>query len=196
MSAKHTIDQVQQVQGKGKGMIRQIYWHMKGEQQRPAWNCLMFNNAARPKAYFTMWIILNQKLVTVDRLVQWGVAVDKNSVLCMNTEESIEHLFLQCQYARKLWERLLGWIDQQSAFPMTWGQFLQWSTQHGKEKSTTTQIFTIVLAEGVYGVWIERNNKIIEHKSKMEENTAKEIAYVTIARASPSIKNVVRQWKF
>ena len=81
MSTKHTIDQVQQVQGKGKGMIRQIYSYMKGEQQRHAWNCLMFNNAARPKAYFIMWIMLNQKLATVDRVAQWGVAVNKNCVL-------------------------------------------------------------------------------------------------------------------
>ena len=143
MNAKHIIDQVQQVQDKGKRMIRQIYCYMKGEKQRPAWNCLMFSNASRPKAYFTMWIMLNQKLVTVDRLVQWGIAVDKNCVLCKNTEKSIEHLFLQCQYARKLWERLLGWIDNQNAFPMSWGQFLQWCIQHGKGKSTTTQLFKI-----------------------------------------------------
>ena len=94
MSTKHTIDQVQQVQGKGKGMIRQIYSYMKGEQQRSAWNCLMFNNAARPKAYFTIWIMMNQKLATVDRLTQWEVVVDKICVLCKNAEESIKHLFL------------------------------------------------------------------------------------------------------
>ena len=100
MNAKHIIDQVQQVQGKGKRMIRKIYWYMKKEHLMPAWNCLMFNNAARPKAYFTIWIMLNQKLATVDRLVQWGVVVDKNCVLCKCAEESIEQLLLQCQYAR------------------------------------------------------------------------------------------------
>ena len=79
---------------------------------------------------------------------------------------------------------------------MTWGQFLQRSIQHGKGKSITTQIFKIVLTKGVYGQWFKRNNRIIEHKRKMEENIAKEIAYVTIARASPSIKNVVTNVNF
>ena len=75
MNAKQIVEQVQKVQGKGKGMIRKLYCHMKGEQQRPSWTCLMFNNAARPKAYFTMWIMMTQRLVTVDRLAQWGVVI-------------------------------------------------------------------------------------------------------------------------
>ncbi|XP_015075532.1 uncharacterized protein LOC107019626 [Solanum pennellii] len=123
---------------------------MKGEQQRPAWTCLMFNDAARPKAYFTIWILMNQKLATVDRLTQWGVVVDKICVLSKNAEESIEHLFLQCQFARKLWERLLGWIDQQIVVPMAWEQFLQWCIQHGKEKSSAAQLFKTVMTEGVW----------------------------------------------
>ena len=39
-----------------------------------------------------------------------------------------------------------------------------------------------MLTEGIYGLWIERNNRIFEHKSKKEESIAKEIAYVTITR--------------
>ena len=67
--------------------------------------------------------MMNQKLATVDRLTRWEVIVDKVCVLCKNTEESIEHLFLQCQFARMLWERLLGLIDQQVTVPLAWKQF-------------------------------------------------------------------------
>ncbi|TMW99968.1 hypothetical protein EJD97_001598 [Solanum chilense] len=80
MNAKIIVDQVQQVQNKGKGVLRQIYYHMKGVEQMPAWTCLMYSNAARPKAYITMWIMMNQKLTTVDRLTQWGIEVDKMSI--------------------------------------------------------------------------------------------------------------------
>ncbi|KAK4733486.1 hypothetical protein R3W88_007747 [Solanum pinnatisectum] len=143
------------MRGKKGSMIRQIYLYMMGEQQRPDWKCLMFNNAARPKAYFTMWLMLNKKLATVDRLAKWGVEVNKTCILCRNAEETIEYLIIQCQFARK-----------------------------------------IILAEGVYEVWIERNNRIFVKKSKMEESVAKEIAYVTIASAPDSIKNVVNEFKF
>ena len=92
---------------------------MKGEQQRPIWNCLMFNNDARPKTYFTMWIMMNQRLVTVDRLAQWGVEVEKTCVLCKNDDETAEHLFIQCNFARRIWGRLLRWVGKQTTIPMT-----------------------------------------------------------------------------
>ncbi|XP_015075524.1 uncharacterized protein LOC107019617 [Solanum pennellii] len=196
MNAKQTVEQVQQVQSKSKGMIRQLYCHMKEDQQRPVWNCLIFNNAARPKAYFTMWIMMNQRLVTVDRLAQWGVVVDKTCVLCKNVDENAEHLFMQCNLARRLWGRLLSWIEQQSNVPMTWEQFLQWCIQQGKGKSSAAQVFKIILTEGIYGLWMERNSRIFEHKSKNEDHIVKEIAYVTIVRTPSRMKEIVSQWTF
>ncbi|XP_004234894.1 uncharacterized protein [Solanum lycopersicum] len=163
MSAKHTIDHVQQLQG--KGMIKQIYDYLRGEKLRPEWRCLMFKNAARPKAYFTLWIMLNRKLPTIDRLAKWGMVLNKACVLCKSADESIEHIFIQCHYARKVWERLLDWIDNHSRCPMTWSQFMQWSIQHGKGKTKSAQLFKSILAEGVYGLWNERNKRIFEDKS-------------------------------
>ncbi|XP_004253221.2 uncharacterized protein [Solanum lycopersicum] len=168
MNAQLIVEQVQQVQGNGKGIIRKLYCHMKAEQHRSAWTCLMFNNAARPKAFFTVWIMMNQKLATVDRfapwgvdrLAQWAVAVDKTCVLCKNADENVEHLFMQCNFARKLWGRLLSWIEHQSTVPLIWEQFLQWCIQHGKGKSSAAQMFKIVLTEGIYGLWMERNSRI------------------------------------
>ncbi|TMW80981.1 hypothetical protein EJD97_013071, partial [Solanum chilense] len=84
------VDQVQQVQNKRKGVLRQIYYHMKGMKQRPAWTCFMYSNAARPKAYITMWIMMNQNLSTVDRLAQWGIEVDKVSICKEAVGESVE----------------------------------------------------------------------------------------------------------
>nr|XP_010321228.1 uncharacterized protein LOC104647500 [Solanum lycopersicum] len=129
MNAKKIVEQVQQVHGNSKGMIRQLYCHMKGDQQRPALTCIMFNNVARPKAYFTMWIMMNQRLATVDKLAQWGVVVEKICVLCKNADETVKHLFMQCNFARRMRGRLLSWIEQQSNVPMTCEQFLQWCIQ-------------------------------------------------------------------
>ena len=91
MNAQLNVEQVHQLQRKNKGVIRLLYDHMMGEQQKPIWTCLMFNNAARPKAYFTMWIMINQRLVTVDRLAKWGVEVEKTCVLCKN-EKSLQNI--------------------------------------------------------------------------------------------------------
>ena len=58
------------------------------------------------------------RLVTVDRLAQWEIEVEKTCVLCKNDEETAEHLFLQCSVARTIWGRLLSWIEKQTDVPM------------------------------------------------------------------------------
>uniref|UniRef100_A0A3Q7I408 Reverse transcriptase zinc-binding domain-containing protein n=1 Tax=Solanum lycopersicum TaxID=4081 RepID=A0A3Q7I408_SOLLC len=68
MHAKEIVDQVKLKEG--KGMVKQIYDYLRGEQTKPKWKCLMFKNAASPKAIFTLWILLNKKLETVDRLAK------------------------------------------------------------------------------------------------------------------------------
>ena len=43
-------------------------------------------------------------------------------------------------------------------------------------------MFKAILAEGIYGLWIKRNSRIFEHKSRNEEQIVKEISYTTIVR--------------
>ena len=113
-------------------MIKQIYDYLRGEKTKPEWRCLMYKNAARPKATFTLWILLNRKLATVDRLAKWGITLDKTCVLCKNVDESLDHMFLQCHYAGEVKERLLQWIGNHNNRQRTWAQFIHWSIQMGK----------------------------------------------------------------
>ena len=84
---------------------------------------------------------------------------NKTCVLCKNADENVEHLFMQCHFSRRMWGRVLSLIEQQSNVPMTWEQFLQWCIQYGKGKSSTTQMFKIILTEGIYELWMERNSR-------------------------------------
>ncbi|XP_004253222.1 uncharacterized protein [Solanum lycopersicum] len=124
------------------------------------------------------------------QIAQWGVIVEKTCVLCKNDDENAEHLFMQCNFARRMW------IEQQGNVPVTWEQFKKWCILHGKGKSSASQMFKIILAEGIYGLWMERNRRIFEHKSKNEDQIVKEIAYVTIARNPSRMKEIVSQWTF
>ena len=152
---------------------------MIGRQQKPAWTCLMYSNAARPKAYIIMWLMMNQKLSTVDRLVRQGLEVDKTCVLCKKADETTEHLFPQCQFARMLWESLMRMLKHRGSVPMAKDQFQQWCVQHGKAKRSAAQMFKTVITDSIYGLWIERNNRIFEKKSRKEESIVKEIACVS-----------------
>ncbi|XP_010322072.1 uncharacterized protein [Solanum lycopersicum] len=176
-------------------MVKQIYDYLRGEQTKPEWRCLMFKNAARPKAIFTLRILLNRKLATVNRLSKWGMTHNKTCVLCKNVDENMDHMFLQCHYAGEVWERVFTWASIHNNRPKTCAHFIQWSNQHGKGKTTKAQLFKLILAEGVHAVWNERNKRIFEDKKCLIDEVVKKIAHVTIARSSISIKNVISHRK-
>ena len=62
-------------------MIKHIYDYLRGEKIKPEWRYLMIKNAARPKASFTLWILMNRKLAIVDRHAKWGMTLDRDCVL-------------------------------------------------------------------------------------------------------------------
>ena len=155
----------------------------------------MFKNPATPKACFTLWILLNRKLATVDRLIKCGMTLDRECVLCKRAEESMEHLFIQCHYAEAIWERLLRCINVHSNMPKSWTEFIQWCFKNGKGKTVRAQIFKGVLAEEVYGLWSEKNKRIFEEKSSLIDEVVKRIAYVTIARFPNRLTNVIKHRK-
>ena len=53
----------------------------------------------------------------------------------------------------------------------------------------------MILAEGVYAVWNERNKRIFEDKKCLIDEVVKKIAYVTTAKAPISINNVINHRK-
>ena len=107
----------------------------------------------------------------------------------------MEHLFIQCHYVEAIWERLLRWINPYSNMPKSWTEFIQWCTKNGKGKTGRAQIFKGILAEGIYGLWSERNKRIFEEKSRLIDEVVKEIAYMTIARLPNRIINVIKYRK-
>ena len=79
---------------------------------------------------------------------------------------------------------------------MTWVQFIKWYILHGKGNRSAAQMFKIILAEGIYGLWMERNSQIFEHKSRNEDQLVKEITYITIARTPSRVKDNVSHLTF
>ena len=160
MQAKQIVDQVHIKEG--KGMVKQIYDYLRGEQPKPLWKCLMFKNSARPKAIFTLWILMYRKLATVDRLAKWGLTHDTACVLCTNMDESLDHMFLQCHYVEEVWERVLAWAGFHNNRAKTWTHFVQWCINHGNGKTTRAQLFKMILAEFVYAVWNEETREFLK----------------------------------
>ncbi|XP_070031558.1 uncharacterized protein [Nicotiana tomentosiformis] len=174
--------------------IRQIYLQLLGELPRVGWKCLVFQNSARPKAVFTMWLLLHGRLPTKDRLANWVLSVTPHCVMCQGQVETREHLFVQCSYAIELWKKIIKWIQGGQMITSCWDQHLQWIIKQGKGKSNKASIFRMIYVETSYALWIERNTRIFEQRYCDSAVLAREIAYICNIRVAARAKNHIQQF--
>jgi len=73
---------------------------------------LLWQAKAFPKVLIPVWRILLDRLPTTHNLIKRGVVVNSPlCVLCNQSEEFSQHLFLDCVYARHVWFLCFTWID-------------------------------------------------------------------------------------
>ncbi|XP_019258261.1 PREDICTED: uncharacterized protein LOC109236524 [Nicotiana attenuata] len=168
------IEEMQFSQDWKKSMIKQIYLHLLGDYSRMEWKALVFQNAARPKAQFIMWLLIQDRLMTCDRLINWKINVEPECVMCKQENETRDHLFWQCPYATQVWNKMCRWLGKQHLGNGNWQQFLQWTIRQAKGKSSYAMTFRMIFAETVYHLWLERNRRVFEKKSRKEEQLTRD----------------------
>lgn len=100
----------EEVQNWNTFSIKQVYGKFRGEFQKIEWRRLVCNNAASPKWTFILYLALNQRLQTKDRLAMWGIVDNTRCIMCDLGTDSIEHMFFQCAYSVEIWEKVLAWM--------------------------------------------------------------------------------------
>jgi hypothetical protein len=66
---------------------------------------------------FFFWLALQDRCWTSQRLHRHGLASDTSCALCLQCEESINHLLLGCVFSREVWSRLLQPLGWQHVLP-------------------------------------------------------------------------------
>lgn len=118
-----------------KSMIRQAYITMLGSLPKVEWGGIMCHNSARPKAIFTSWLHIQDILLTANRRLRWRIQVDPICAMCKQEDETRDHLFSECLFAKALWMRLMCWLNIQQPPHFTWLSMQQWILQDTKGKS-------------------------------------------------------------
>lgn len=127
-----------------------------GEVQHVDWTKLIAHNV--PKFVFISWLLMNRGLATCAYLQKIGVRVNHQCCFCGEEEESLEHLFFECEYSGEVWEQLTGWSKihrrRQGWSLERQYLFLQCKTNSGKQLMYRS-VFVVV----VYLLWKARNMK-------------------------------------
>ncbi|XP_017252984.1 uncharacterized protein LOC108223310 [Daucus carota subsp. sativus] len=129
--------------------ISVIYNDIATHKSPPPWLEFVWNIFSVPRYAISAWLILQQRLLTKDRILRFGMIVDPTCVLCASDCESHSHIFSNCPYTHTVL----------SACPVpvctSWNDFTT-----GSYIRIGCPRITRFIAAAWNAIWTERNNRI------------------------------------
>ncbi|XP_071740177.1 uncharacterized protein [Rutidosis leptorrhynchoides] len=117
------------------------------------------SKATKVKFFGIMW------LSTQDRMQVWYPHKMFSCALCGKTNDSVKHLFFQCDYSASVWNFLKSKLVFRG-LPNHLPGILQDMAQYPFSNNIWCIINRIVIAAGVYFIWNERNCRLFAQKEK------------------------------
>ncbi|CAL0332867.1 unnamed protein product [Lupinus luteus] len=85
---------------------KEAYAHCNPGTFLSNWGKTIWSTSIPPANSFTTWRLLNNKMPTDENLQSRGCALASKCDLCRLKEDSTQHLFLQCSFAKSIWQWL------------------------------------------------------------------------------------------
>ena len=124
---------------------------------------------AEGKHKFFAWLLVQEKLLTGDKLIARNWHCNQTCPLCHLQSETAEHLCLHCPFAMQVWGLVRTWTDGVISIPLQgvsiedcWCDTL---AQHSKHSKQEQQHVAAILMYTAWNIWKERNRRIFEGES-------------------------------
>ncbi|XP_074305635.1 uncharacterized protein LOC141640855 [Silene latifolia] len=132
--------------------IKKGYSWLRENSQDVSWFHIVWTKWSIPKHSFIAWLYYQQGFNTKDKLLRLGISLDSSCCICAQEEESPHHLFFQCQYSRRVLQRIQEWkgVTMSDANTQNW-----W--QHRRFTRLKNEILNSILNTAMYYIWKQRN---------------------------------------
>ncbi|KAL9683512.1 hypothetical protein QQ045_015334 [Rhodiola kirilowii] len=145
--------------GHGEGFeVKDTYNTLIEHKALVEWYKLVWNDFNAPRDSLNAWLVVQNKLMTRDRMSHWGFLGAKTCVLCETMDESRDHLYFMCSFTKEL----LGAPDSM--------------VQRAASNEAEDKYYSSSTTRVMNGVWKSRNMKI----SREESNSTAMIVQETI----------------
>ncbi|XP_074271184.1 uncharacterized protein LOC141595109 [Silene latifolia] len=82
------------------------YEWLKDKKPAVSWSKWIWNEYVVPKHQFVGWLYAHRAMRTKDKLITYGLDIEGSCFLCNQTAESLDHLWCDCLYSRKVVQEL------------------------------------------------------------------------------------------
>ncbi|PWA99639.1 RNA-directed DNA polymerase, eukaryota, Reverse transcriptase zinc-binding domain protein [Artemisia annua] len=97
----------------GKFSVKQAYVDLQIEDEDVTWSKLVWFSQNIPKHAFILWLAIQKRLMTQDRLKNWGSYDMMICPLCCEDMDSHQHLFFTSKFSSAFWKEVCSKIDLQ-----------------------------------------------------------------------------------
>jgi hypothetical protein len=144
------------------------------------WHVVWFPQAI-PRHAFLLWLVFSKAITTKEKMCGWGFTGNTLCRFCYGCQESIEHLFFQCSFCRRIWRNLME-ACLISNVSINWDDLVDWSCKL-KGKNLQVILCKLCLAAAVYHVWRLRNDLCFGNTPLTEEDMVARIKWEVRTRA-------------
>ncbi|KAL9689967.1 hypothetical protein QQ045_010360 [Rhodiola kirilowii] len=142
--------------GAGNGFtVRDTYDTLVSHSDEVDWKKLVWNRFNSPRSDFHLWLVAKNKLLMRDRLRGMGYTGDGSCVLCRSAQESRDHLFFVCPFAKQLIQSSAGFLKLRG-IPIVWHLLIPWFNNL-KSIALRIRILAAAISMSAYKVWRARN---------------------------------------
>ena len=132
-------------------------WKMIREKyQFCDWYKAVWFKYATPKFSFILWIAMNGRLSTGERMRGWNVNVDTSCALCQEPMETMKHMFFECYYSAQIWETLVKGV-MRDEYTWDWERLIRLLSGGSDWNRVKLFIMRYVFQSTVDTIWRERN---------------------------------------
>ncbi|CAM8945788.1 unnamed protein product [Rhodiola kirilowii] len=152
--------------GEGEGFeVKDTYNSIIDHKEEVQWHKMVWNCYNSPRDSLNAWLVVQNKLMTRDRLSQWGMQGDNSCIMCEAAVESRNHLFFECRFSKEVWQKVMRFLLAEPDGSQ-WALLIPWF--HGLNQARLkTKMIDAGITRVLNGIWKARNCKIFrdEHST-------------------------------
>lgn len=186
MKCRSLVDQVggwDNITMQGKMNIKKLYNLLKPHPAKVPWRRVICNNKASPKSLFILWLAVQNRLATKDRLQKWHISCDPLCALCGEEDETLPHLFFDCKISSEVWKQVLRTL-QIPPQNQTFEETTMWVMKCSRKGTEKAKLITMFFAETIHSLWLNRNNKVFGNNCKPPAVIVREVILKVALRST------------
>ncbi|XP_010666883.1 uncharacterized protein LOC104884000 [Beta vulgaris subsp. vulgaris] len=170
--------------------IKKHYINTLGQATTQQWAASVWNRYSIPKHRFILWLAVQDRLKTRERLFKIGVSESDRCLLCQQQPENREHLFFNCHFTKQCLKEVMNWMN------FNWNgrgirQLYRRIRGPNAGNKFRKKVINAAIAAVVYFIWKNRNSAYWDDVIHTIDYTVKAVKNLVKLRVSQVMSSKV-----